>query len=219
MNEHEAGELLALYRVIFKPAGLPNRDDPEAARWRREYAEAFKEYKFEDVADAARELARVTEWAPHIAALLPVLEQKQGLKGKPNVEYRDFVIETPDGAAAVYQIAKAPDGSLEIPKGVRKLATRRELIRQHVITTADLERMAEAGTLTAEEFISERDAEGRFIGEKKLDYYTIAPERIYRAFERHARSPKIARMTHENLETDKLPIYDFYERLTDDFKL
>ena len=79
--------------------------------------------------------------------------------------------------------------------------------------------MAEAGTLTAEEFISERDAEGRFIGEKKLDYYTIDPGRIYRALERHARNPKTARITHENLETDKLPIYDFYERLTDDFKL
>lgn len=214
MNEHEAGELLALYRVIFKPAGLPNRDDPEATRWRREYAEAFKEYNFEDVADAARELARTTEWAPHIATLLPVLEQKQGLKGKSNVEYRDFVIETPDGAAAVYQIAKAPDGSLEIPKGVRKLATRRELIRQHVIDTADLERMAEDGTLTAEEFTSERDAEGRFIGEKKLDYYTIAPERIYRALERHATRPKIAPQTREKLKDDKRTIWDFYERVT-----
>lgn len=219
MNEHEAGELLALYRVIFKPAGLPNRDDPEAARWRREYAEAFKEYKYEDVADAARELARATEWAPHIAALLPVLEQKQGLKGKPNVEYKEFVIETPDGAAAVYQIAKAPDGSLEIPKAVRKLATRRELIRQHVIDTDDLVRMAEDGRLTAEEFTSERDAEGHFTGAKKLDYCTVAPERVYRALERHARRPKTGRYAHENPETDKLPIYDFYERLTDDIRL
>lgn len=219
MTENEAGELLALYRVIFNPGGLPKRDDPEAQRWRREYAEAFKEYRFEDVADAARELARMTEWPPRIASLLPVLEQKQGLKGRPNVESLPFVIELPDGSATVQQITKAPDGSLEIPKNIRRYVTRRELIRQHILTTADLERMAEEGTLTEAEFISERDPEGRFIGEKKLDYYTIDPGRVYRALARAPRRPKTAPLTHENPAADKLSIYDFYERITDDLRL
>lgn len=204
MTEMEAQELLDLYRVLFRPAGLPPRDDHGAVgRWRKEMAAAFKAFKLEDVADAARELARETEWAPHVADLLPVLEQQQGLKGTPDVETLDFVVEFPDGSAIVHHITKAPDGSLGIPRAIRHLATRQALVKQKIITTDDLVRMAKNGTLTVEEFVSKRDSDGKRL-EKKLDYYTIEPERVYAALEVDA-VPQPKRTVSEQLGFSLIP--------------
>lgn len=226
MTREQAGELLETLRVLWPTSKLPAAGDYRAVEaYKTETAAVFEAYDVADVREVARELARTAEWLPSMAAILAKLEAKQGtqnVKGAKSYQFDEWITDA-DGYEYVktYTIVKGPDGRLEVPRPLQKklqgAALRRELVKRGILTTDDLVRMAKRGELTAEEFITERGADGKPVegAEKRLDYYTIEPARVYDALSGVIR-PANAVLSDKKREEAQDTVYSFFERITAD---
>lgn len=224
MNREEAGELLEVLKVLWPTAKLPGLGDWKGAEaYKSEAASIFEAYMLEEVRNAYREQARASEWLPSTAAILRTLEAKTGTQGKAGAKAYQFEEWTTDAegyeAVRTYTIVKGADGGMEIPKPIlRKYpgnALRRELLKRRILTTADMVRLAETGELSEEDFITSRDADGKPLGEWKLDHYTAEPERVLAALNAPIR-PRNAVLSDEKREEVQDTVYSFFERITAD---
>lgn len=184
MTREEAYNLMILLDTLWPRSGLPDRSDRIRVEvWRTEAANMLEAYTYDEVAEVCREIARTSEWMPKFAAILKALQTKHGSvndKGATYYQFDDWYTEA-DGHEYVksYIITKTAAGKWLIPPGIRRKATRKELLRRKILTTDDLIGMAETGELTLEEFETVRGADNRPVdGEWKLDHYTIHPERV-----------------------------------------
>ncbi|MBQ3329966.1 MAG: hypothetical protein IJG87_02180 [Ruminococcus sp.] len=184
MKREEAYNLMVLLDTLWPRSGLPDRSDhTRVEAWKTEACNMLEGYSYEEVAEVCREIARSSEWMPKFAAILKGLQAKTGEqqeKGARYYQYDDWFTDA-EGYECVrsYTITKTADGKWLIPKGIRRKATRVELLKRRILTTDDLIRWAEDGTLTLEEFETIRDENNKPVdGEWKLDHYTFQPERV-----------------------------------------
>lgn len=220
MNRDEAGELLDVLRVLWPMAKLPSAGDYRAVEaYKTEAAAMYEVYTLEEVRETVRELARASEWLPSMAAVLKALEAKTGTekKGARSYQYDEWYIDA-DGYEVVktYTITRDPDGGFLIPKPLRGRANRAELLKRRILTTDDLVEMAKAGELTAEEFITEKDENGRPVDGWRLDHYTVEPARVLEALSGVVR-PANAVLSAENTEKVQDTIYDLFKPINGDF--
>lgn len=227
MTRDEAGDLLDILKVLWPNAKLPAAGDYRAVEaYKTEVAAMFEIYGLEEVRETVRELARSSEWLPAMATIISKLEAKQGTqnqKGSRFYQYDEW-FEDKDGYEYVktYMIVKGPDGGLEVPRPLQKKmdrpTLRRELLRRGILTTDDLIRMAEAGDLTIEEFVTQRGPDNRPVDgtEWKLDRYTVEPARVLAALNSPTR-PVNAVLSEKNAKVVQDTVYDLFERINADF--
>lgn len=221
MTREEAGELLETLRVLWPNSKLPNAGDYRAVEaYKTETAAMFDMFSLDEVRETVREMARASEWLPSLASILRALEAKagtEGQKGAKAYQYDEWFTDA-EGYEYVktYTIVKAPDGGLEIPRALRGRASRAELLKRRILTTDDLVEMAKAGELTAEEFITEKDENGRPLTEWRLDHYTVEPARVLEALSGFTR-PANAILSEENAKVVQDTVYDLFERINADF--